>query len=289
MPLIAKLWIWYPLTAAALVLWGGLATSDPALRLGRFVLLHLGLALLAALLGRCCPGSRVVWSAFTAIGLPAVFSAVGWVLPMVHPEPYEWCWIAWDRWLVGDDPIPMLHRTLWPLFTEVLHVCYVGFYLVPVAALLGIAARRDGRNFDAALVAVAFGFQTSYLGYLLWPTLGPNRLGLWEQPYEGLALTEPVRAFIAVAEANHWDCFPSGHTMLSLLSLWLAWRHARGVFWALLPCVLLIVYATVALCYHYVSDVLAGAGGCGLALLGARWLQRCTPVASRIVPPAASV
>lgn len=57
--------------------------------------------------------------------------------------------------------------------------------------------------------------------------------------------------------------------MLSLVSLALAWR-VRALFFGLLPVVSLLVFSTVALRYHYVVDVLAGAAAVAPGL----WLSR---------------
>jgi membrane-associated phospholipid phosphatase len=268
-------WLWYPLTVVALVLPASIANPDPGLKLVPFVVLHVGIAALAvsvqlATRDRAPIVRRVAWSLVTAVCTPAVFSALGWVLPMVHPEPWEWRCVAFDRWLCGEDPIPVLQATLTPLRTEVLQACYASFYLLPAFALIGVMLRRNGRAFDRGLVTIAFCFQLSYLGYLVWPTLGPNRIGLWGQPIVGLGLAERIHGWIAVAEANHWDCFPSGHTMLSLVTVRVAFTGARPVAWALVPVAACVVYATMALCYHYLADLLAGVVGAGLGL----WLSR---------------
>jgi membrane-associated phospholipid phosphatase len=47
--------------------------------------------------------------------------------------------------------------------------------------------------------------------------------------------------------------------MLSLISLMLVWRWARRAFWPLAVVVGLLVCSTMALRYHWVWDVLAGA------------------------------
>ena len=266
MPVLALLWTWYPLTVAAIVAWVSLVATTPGASSAAFVALHVGVTALAlvthhSMKARTKLTQRVVWSVFTFGGLPTVFSSLGMVLPMIHPEPWEWWCIRCDRVLWGRDPIPVLQSTLHPLFVEVLQACYASFYLLPIAALVGIAIRRRGAHFDRALALVAFGFQASYLGYLVWPTLGPNRLGLWDAPVTGLWVAEHLHNIIEQLEANLWDCFPSGHTMLSVLAVWIAFWGLRWLAWTLLPIAICIVYATMALRYHYAADVAAGIAG----------------------------
>src|SRR5215831_5497278 len=110
MPGMYLLWVWYPLTIAALVLPAALVTHDPALRAAPFLALHGGILALAVLLRaatrrRSAFARRAAWCVFTLAGLPCVFLSLGMVLPMVHPEPFEWRCIAFDRWLCGTDPL----------------------------------------------------------------------------------------------------------------------------------------------------------------------------------------
>src|SRR5690606_13988283 len=88
----------------------------------------------------------------------------------------------------------------------------------------------------------------------------------------GLALAESVHGLLDTLEFNRFDCMPSGHTMLTLVTLALAWRYTPGLALVLTPLGVLLIAATVALRYHYVADVLAGAVLAPLALLAARFI-----------------
>lgn len=194
------------------------------------------------------------------VGLPAVFSTLGWILPAVHPEPYEWTWLLWDRALFGGaDPTVLAESLLSPWFTEVLQWVYASFYLIPIAALAGTAVLSGRQAFDRGLTIVTFCFLVSYLGYLLWPTLPPYLYLDYDKPISGLWLATDIHLLLNSLEGNHWDCFPSGHTMLSLVSLILVWRSARRLLPVLVPVVVLMILSTVALRYHFVIDVMAGA------------------------------
>lgn len=202
--------------------------------------------------------ARVLRSALAVCGLPVVFSSLCWLLPAVHPEPFEYDFLALDRaWFGGDvgrfaDALPR------PVI-ELLQLVYAAFYGICVLAALGAGQRSGRAAFDRAVLLLVGGFLTSYLGYLLVPTLGPKVVLAFEREITGLWLTPSVRASIDAGEANPWDCFPSGHTMLTLTSLIIAWRWNRRWFrWLLVPSALLIA-STVLLRYHWTIDVLAGA------------------------------
>lgn len=254
-------WIWYSTTVAATAV---LFAHDA--RGGHpwpFVGIHA--ALLAALFlvrrltaGRGATTRRAAQGLFSALAILVAFSSNGLVLPALHPEPYEFAWIAADRALFGRDPTVAMQAWLTPWLTEVLQWAYASFYLIPVATVLG-CGRRGGACFDRALVVVVFCFQLSYLGYFLWPTLPPREFLDHGGPLQGLWSTGFLHDAINTLELARWDCFPSGHTMLVLVCLALCWRHARALLWLLAPVSALLILATMALRYHYAADVLAGA------------------------------
>jgi len=200
---------------------------------------------------------RVLRAALAVIGLPATFTALCWLLPGVHPEPYEWSFAAIDRGLVGVDPGALV-REIPAWFVEALQLCYAGFYVICMLAALGAGKASGVAAFDRAVLMLVGSFLASYLGYLLVPTLAPKCVLEFDHEVTGLWLASPVRASIDASEANPWDCFPSGHAMMSLTSLLILWRWNRRWFvWLLLPVALLIA-STILLRYHWIVDVVAG-------------------------------
>ena len=174
----------------------------------------------------------------------------------MHPEPYEYVWLAVDRAIFGDD-IARAAGDLPPWLVELLQIDYACFYAICIAAV--VLARCSGVHaFDRAVLLVVGGFLGSYLGYLLWPTIAPKLvLGGVDVPV-GLGMTSTLRSWIDGAEANSWDCFPSGHTWLTITSLIVMWRWCRRAFWLLLLPSGLLIASTMLLHYHWASDVAAG-------------------------------
>jgi membrane-associated phospholipid phosphatase len=212
----------------------------------------------------------------TTVGLVFVFSSMAWILPAIHPEPFEHRWVELDRAWFGVDPTIWAQRLLVPWLVEVLQFCYAIFYFVPMIAVATIGVGRGWGAYQRALETVLLGFTLSYLGYLWWPTLPPYRLLDHSVPIRGLWLAEILHESLDRAEIHRWNCFPSGHTMLSVLSLTLLWPQQRRAFWMLLPGVGLLVASTVILRYHYVIDVLAGLLGVVLTLVLARHVISAT-------------
>lgn len=260
---LERIWICYLASTTAIALAtpspGGAAHRPWAYAAIQAALL---LAVLAArLVGRRAgPGAMRWWLVVVSVaGCPIAFSALGLILPGVHPEPFEYVWLAWDRALFGTDVARFADGRLSGWFAELLQLVYASFYVIPIGAALGARRGRGAAAFDRATTILVGAFLCSYLGYLLVPTLGPKTVLPQPDDLHGVWLLPTVRAAIDAAEANLWDCFPSGHTMLSLVSLIVLWRWCRRGFWVMLVPVLLLIASTMVLRYHWAIDVLAGA------------------------------
>lgn len=212
-------------------------------------------------LGRVVSPRRHRWlrALLCCVSVPIAFSAMGWLLPAVQPQPCEWWFCGLDLACFGGHPTVWLQALAWPPLIELLQWVYAAFYLIPITSALLIGHCRGGAAFDRAMTILVFGFLCSYLGYLLVPTRSPELCLDHGAPLRGIWLAADIHALIAASEANVRDCFPSGHTMLSLMSVMLVWRWAPRFAWPLTIVVSLLVFSTMALRYHWVFDVIAGA------------------------------
>ena len=266
----------YLVTSTAAAWFGGWpdgpGRGDPVLFTGiQAVFLLLWAAVRRAPIGT--PRGNAVRAAFSIVAIPSVFTALALVLPGVHPEPFEFTWIAFDRWLCGADPTVAMQALYWGPFIDLLQLAYAAFYLVPVVAVV-LAGRAAGRSgFADGLDLVVSGFLFSYLGYLIWPTIGPETYLPHDLPIEGPLCAASVHAAIVAAEIHRWNCFPSGHTMLGVVSLAVVVKHAPRQAMAFAVPVGLLVAATLVLRYHYVADVLAGLLGVPLTVLLVRRIR----------------
>ena len=279
--------VWYGYLAAVVVV--GLVAGAPHVPVAdRLAHLATHVGVLAAVVAvhllvrrRSAAAARPFRTALAIVGLPIVFSAMAWLLPEVHPEPYEWLFLDWDRALCGGDFAALAWPYLRPWSVELLQWIYAVFCLVPIVAGIGALRGSGTAAFDRALLGLVGGFLASYLGYLLVPTLGPKVVLAFEHELDGLWAAQRLRASIDAAEANQWDCFPSGHTMLTVTSLIVLWRWQRRWFWWLVVPAALLIASTALLRYHWVVDVAAGAA-CAWPCL---WL--CDRLADRDGWPAA--
>ena len=234
---------------------------------------HLGIAaviLLIAEWDRPSAQRRRLWgkAAEFAHGwypVPLIFMLYGqlrWVVPLVHPHDFDVALALLDHRVLGVFPTVWLERWSYPLLTEVLQIAYATYYFLPL--VLGIALwRRDRARFHMLFFALSLGFAFSYFGYMLVPAIGPRFTPLvlhaQTRSLSGVWLFSRIRDFLDIGEGVTRDCFPSGHTEITLLVLIFAFRFQRKIFWWLLPVGTALIFSTVYLRYHYAVDVVAGA------------------------------
>ena len=192
----------------------------------------------------------------------------------IRQHDYDWLFIRIDHWMFGTDPTALLYKISFPLLTEILQIVYSIFYLLPI--ILGLALLHDKRYvaLDFAVFCIIYGFYLSYLGYFALPGIGPrftlHNFSLLNEQLPGVYFTSYLRDFLNWAESIPGNCpnaakyvqrdvFPSGHTMITLIVMYLAVRLKSRSRYFFVPVGSLLIFATVYLWYHYVIDLIAGA------------------------------
>jgi membrane-associated phospholipid phosphatase len=201
-------------------------------------------------------------------------------IPAVRSSDADQCLADLDFRIWGAHPSVWLERIHTPVLTEFLQIVYTLF----VPAVLYIAwvlwHRRRTADFQYYAFLIALGFLASYLGYILVPARGPRFLlkHLQHFPLQGLWLFQTMQNALDRLESAHYDCFPSGHTELTILAWWgsrMVSKRLSRVYLAYTPC---IIFATVYLRYHYTVDLLAGMVTAAVVILSApRLYQKLSP------------
>ena len=183
---------------------------------------------------------------------------------------------ALDHAFWGVYPTVWLERMYSPPLTEALQIIYTLF--LPMAMFVPFLIWRQKRMAEFRYMAflLAIGFMVSYLGYLAVPAHGPRFLlaDFQHQPLKGLWLFNSMQATLNRLEQDHYDCFPSGHTEITILACWLSRSISHKLFWVYFLYTLCIVFATVYLRYHYTVDLLAGVVVALVLILAAPCLYR---------------
>ena len=176
----------------------------------------------------------------------------------------------------GTNPTVWLERIYNPWLTEYLQIVYTLF--VPMVLWIAFLLWRERRYAEFRFYAflIALGFLVSYVGYVLVPARGPRFFLRMMQTADlrGLWVTKLLQMTLDRLESKAWDCFPSGHTELTILACWGSRLISKRLFWIYFVYTLSIISATVYLRYHYTIDLLAGAAVAGLLVLIAPPLYR---------------
>jgi len=248
------------LTALALLL------RDRVEDLRAMLLGYAGLAALVLFVAWIAPREDRMPAPFTffidfypAAFLPLLFNTLEPLIQALRGGPRDDLLIAADRAIFGVDVTVWAQRLVRPWLNDLLYGFYATYYFI--ALTLGLAlwvrSRADARRFVFTLMVV---YYVSWTGYFIIPALGPRFAQAAE--YTISLTTTPIARTINDTinnlEKTKFDVFPSGHTMISVAVLLVAWKRARNVFWVLLPIATGLVISTVYCRFHYVVDVIAG-------------------------------
>ena len=214
--------------------------------------------------------------------VPYIFLSLGKLIPVVNPRVCDKLLLGWDRALLGREAQAALYAIpLPPWAADLLTLAYSSFFFLPLTLAVCLVWRHDP-ILPRVSAAILFTFLLSYLGYFVVPAYGP-RTTVAEQRYLALppgVIGEPIRDLLDNMEKTKTDAFPSGHTMVTLVTLFCARRRLRPLYNLLLPIGTLLIAATMLLTYHYVADVLAALPFDVAALALAAWLTGPIPQAA---------
>ena len=212
------------------------------------------------------------------------------LIPVIRGVDYDRELAALDHRIWGAYPTVWVERLYHPAFTEFLQVIYSLF--IPVVLLVAVILwrRRQYAQFRYYAFLIAVGFLVSYIGYVLVPVRGPRFLLAGEQhaSLQGLWLFHLLQNTLDKLEAAHYDCFPSGHTELTILAWWGSRWISNNLFRFYSVYAVFIIFSTVYLRYHYTVDLLAGMAVAAALILVSPMvysrLEKREPVESRRDP-----
>lgn len=201
------------------------------------------------------------------------FKELYYMIKPIRGMDYDLLFIKIDRFFFGCDPTHFLLQFANPLLTEILQIVYGSFYLLPIILCLSLLRKKRYVATDFALFSVVFGFFISYLGYFLLPGIGPrftlHDFNSMNEFLPGLYFTDVLREVVNIGESIptgtpnpadvvQRDVFPSGHTMITLIVMYLSIKLKSRSRYFFIPAGSLLIFATVYLWYHYVIDLIAG-------------------------------
>jgi membrane-associated phospholipid phosphatase len=253
-------------------------------------------------------GSRVLrwvhdWSAFAFVVF--TYKQLYFVIGPIHRyKDYDPLLISLDHLIFRVNPTQWMARFSNPPLTELLQIAYSSFYMFFIAVGLELYLKKDHSQFNYFRFTVVYGFFISYLAYFSLPAVGPrftlHDFSRIDSELPGLLLAKSLRWFVnyfesirpgmpnSVAMANaQRDVFPSGHTMLTLMTIVFAYQYGLKIRHYVLWVGILLIVATVYMRYHYAVDLLAGAILAIPCLLTSEKLYRVAERTADSVAPAA--
>ena len=201
-----------------------------------------------------------------------IYSNIHLFIPLVNPNDYDLLLVEWDYFLFGVNPTEWIAQFSFPLLTEYLQFTYMMFYVLPFILGVEFTNREDDKFFEFARMVI-FGFFVSYLLYFFMPAIGPRFIihdfGSLNSELPGLWLTNTFRDMVNAgggvmpgmanpADIVNRDCMPSGHTMMTFITMVIAFQFKSKYKWFVLVIGCSLIFSTVYLRYHYVVDVIAG-------------------------------
>jgi len=210
---------------------------------------------------------------FPTLCVLLIFDSLEWLVHYVNPEDIDPILIRLDYLIFRNHPTVMLERIMNPLLTDILQIAYSTYYFIPVSFGIVLLRNNQKSEFNKSLFMILLCFYLSYLGYILMPALGPRFYldHLQTTGLQGLLVAEPLHDLLNRLEGIKRDAFPSGHTGVAVVVLYLAYQYKRKLFWIYLPVVSALLFSTVYLRYHYVVDVISGFGLTLLTIIIGEW------------------
>lgn len=184
---------------------------------------------------------------------------LGPILDAVHPRLLDHALATADLRIFGAHPSLVLGKLAGPVLTEILLVCYYSYFLGPLvlALLLYFGKQTPRRAWDEYSLALAVFFSANFVLYAAVPAIGPRYYlaGIFDEPLHGVLLTPYLDSLMRQTLFAR-DCFPSGHTGVTLVMLTFAWRYQRKFFWLMLPVGTGLILGTLVGRFHYGIDLI---------------------------------
>lgn len=216
---------------------------------------------------------RIIHYWYIAPIILLTFRQLFFMVKPIRVYDYDNWFIEIDRWMFGTDPTHFLYQFSSPILTEILQIVYGMFYLLPIILCLSLLKKDRFVALDFALFSIIYGFFLSYLGYFSLPGIGPrftlHDFNTINEMLPGLSLTNFLREMtnsgegiplgtLNPADVVQRDVFPSGHTMITLIVMYLSVRLRSRSRYFFIPIGTLLIFSTVYLWYHYVIDLIGG-------------------------------
>ena len=192
----------------------------------------------------------------------AIYMNIHDTIRILNPNDIHDRLVQWDQWLFGVQPVVWIENIYHPVLTEWMSFSYVSYYWITLVLVTWLYARERQSEFRVVMFTMMISYYIGFICYVLFPAASPYIVipeqfnqHVWSS---GGFLSDLTRSIVSLSPERPRDAFPSLHTGVTLLTMIMAWRYNRTLFWIFTPMAMSLPLATVYLRYHYAVDVLVG-------------------------------
>ena len=181
---------------------------------------------------------------------------------LVNPNDVDNKLIVLDDYILGFQPAIYLEKFISPGLTDFMYFSYSSFLFYILLFTMYLYVRKNYHAFRETLVSVILTFYIGYIGYVIFPAVGPKftMAHLFETSLSGSFITDRLSFLMdyEISEYTRRDCFPSLHNGVIFLILLFAFKHQKTYALIFLPFAIALFISTLYLRYHYFIDMIAG-------------------------------
>tara|TARA_B100000925_G_scaffold78414_1_gene55418 strand:+ start:431 stop:1375 length:945 start_codon:yes stop_codon:yes gene_type:complete len=181
---------------------------------------------------------------------------------LVNPNDVDNKLIVLDDYILGFQPAIYLEKFISPGLTDFMYFSYSSFLFYILLFTMYLYVRKNYHAFRETLVSVILTFYIGYVGYVIFPAVGPKftMAHLFETSLSGSYITDRLSFLMdyEISEYTRRDCFPSLHNGVIFLILLFAFKHQKTYAFIFLPFAIALFISTLYLRYHYFIDMIAG-------------------------------
>ena len=205
------------------------------------------------------------WNNFLLAIYPAafffiIFESFFMMLPYFNEMRYDQLMVEIDHFLLGVNPTVFIEGIISPLMTDIMYVFYFFYFPMPFILIIWLYKKGKFAEIEKSIFTLLLCYYGAYVTYFFVPVEGPRFYiaHLQTAPLEGIIFTDPIRNLIDVFEPNKLDCFPSLHTAILVVVMFLCAKYNRKLYYIYLPASVLILVSLIYCRYHYFIDMAVG-------------------------------
>jgi len=116
-----------------------------------------------------------------------IYQSLGDLIQYLQPD-IDPTLVKIDFFLFGVHPTVWMERWIVPWLTDLLSIAYGSYYFLPASLVLVLYLSGRKEEFRLSVFVLLFGYYLSFIGYILFPAIGPRYtlVNLQSVPWRGV-------------------------------------------------------------------------------------------------------